>query len=482
MSSITKQHLSSFRPNLVGNKCNYLDDYPDITLPTNKLFLCEQAFDKNIQNRSNGQHPAQSKGVTHVSWWNGQIANSNTTPKASLRGDGWFYNSANITSSEYSQMGQKEQNSLVSNFIADVKNWYGSTMEYIMLDGEAWNAGQAGLESIGFANFQAIMSAWTSGNNTRQLGTWALGNLGIQARYRNMYDSSGNQNVTVIGNLATEYFTGAVPTNTFFEAGLQFGDQFCYIINSDSKQMYGIVMEHEMGKRRYPTKKNLWSVWYQTEIVDSYAEVVGRPETYKNNHLNLNTPNGIVEMGLKPQPPLSLVHAYYVFGLFLADGVHDWEWELSGNQGEDVVPELPVGDVFYQLGEKTQGFSKYKYAHCLLTAYDYGYLARWQAAQCASILQANTSWGLIEYSVDGGTTWRTGNDLAPSWGYWRNEPIIRIKYNATNTEAVVIACNPSLNNASTSMVQNVSIRDVSKGLANTFKLVSNSPYVGKITL
>lgn len=74
MSSITKQILSGFKPNLDGNKCNYLTDYPNITLPTNKLFLCEQAFDYKIQNAVDGKHPAQSKGVTHVSWWNGQIA------------------------------------------------------------------------------------------------------------------------------------------------------------------------------------------------------------------------------------------------------------------------------------------------------------------------------------------------------------------------------------------------------------------------
>lgn len=483
MSSITAI------PNPIGFKVSQNNEYKftqytGVTPPTNKAWINEMASRYDNVNIS-GKHFSQDSGVSHVPNWNGQTGVANSTPKAGLIGDGWFYNSTPTSWGTTVQFGTKEQSSLVANFQSQVVFGLGGNYQYCIMDAEAWGAGINGLDGAGVSNLQAIIAAWDATHPTKKLGCWALGLIPTQLRYRNMYDSGGNQNVTVIGNLATEYFSGTVPVNSYIDVGIDFGCQFCYITNSDAKQLYGMVMEHEMAKRRYPTTPNLWSVWFTTELIDSYVTQGVGYEGYKNIRPNLSVNGSIVEVAIKPQVPLGLAYSLYVFGYFLADGIHDWEWKKVSTDMNDAVLQAEIQGVYYELGDKVQSANGenalYTFPSSLLQTYDYGYLTRYKAGQCKSILEASTSWGLIEYSVDGGTTWRTGNDLAPSWGYWREEPIIRIKYNSANTEAVIIACNPCLNSPS-KLTQSVMVRDVSKGLANTFTLVGDFPYIGKITL
>lgn len=154
MSTITEQKLSGFRPNLTQNKALYRENYIDIAPLTNKVWICEEADPYAIQNIA-GQHPSMAKGITHVPSWNGQIATTNATPKAGLVGDTWFLNSSYQDNGEYSPMGNKVKESLVSNFLSGVKFSVGGNYEYCILNAEAWAAGLIGLETKGFENFQA---------------------------------------------------------------------------------------------------------------------------------------------------------------------------------------------------------------------------------------------------------------------------------------------------------------------------------------
>jgi hypothetical protein len=102
-------------------------------------------------------------------------------------------------------------------------------------------------------------------------------------------------------------------------------------------------------------------------------------------------------------------------------------------------------------------------------------LARVNADSLKDCIEAAGDWVIPEFSINGGSTWYTGDNRLVPYCKYNDLPLIKIKYNAASSEAAILAIMPNL-----LRTQTVHIRDTSKGLATSFVLYSNAPKVGRI--
>ena len=115
-----------------------------------------------------------------------------------------------------------------------------------------------------------------------------------------------------------------------------------------------------------------------------------------------------------------------------------------------------------------------------LQTHDYNALARYQSSLHADILDANTPWTLPEFAVNGGSFY-TGDDSLPPNAKVNKLPLVRLKYNAAGTEALVLILNPSLNSDLANLTQTVRFVDASKSIDETITLYSTEIYIGRFT-
>lgn len=130
----------------------------------------------------------------------------------------------------------------------------------------------------------------------------------------------------------------------------------------------------------------------------------------------------------------NIIYAYALFAFTCADGMLHW------NQRGISEDESTLVDWFEGAGNNWNA-----YIQGYQGTINYINLAMWQASQNKDILEANTNWVMPEYSVsndDGNSwqSWRTGDDIYPSFAHFNKEPVIRAKQH--NGNYLIVACNP----------------------------------------
>lgn len=194
-----------------------------------------------------------------------------------------------------------------------------------------------------------------------------------------------------------------------------FGDHLYYIVQ--------MIDYHNISNNQNPL---LIFYWHQMQPHPGTNALEYQDMNYKGIQ-------GKVQYILPPAHP-NIIYAYALFAFTCADGMLHW-----GQRGisED---ESTLQDWF-----SVEGGAWSAYIQGYQGTLNYINLAMWQASQNKDIIEANTQWIMPEFSVsndDGSTwqSWRTGDDIYPSFAQFHKEPVIRVK--EYNGNYLIVACNP----------------------------------------
>ncbi len=189
-----------------------------------------------------------------------------------------------------------------------------------------------------------------------------------------------------------------------------------YMNNISENASYHLIHEIEVERKLFPSKKIVPVFWYWVEILSE------KPWGLSEHFLKTES-GSLRKVAIKPIVPPSVLHSVTAWSLFLADGMGMWS------------DPLPLGDdeTHYAMGEPfgtaPLGPKNSQYPSHTTRGLDWSALAAYQLSQelPKSIIEADTRIQEVEFSVDGGRNWHSGDDLRPPMAEVRQLPVIRAK-------------------------------------------------------
>lgn len=430
----------------------------EITPPTNKIISGDINFRYDTPNLG-GKHPLKSLGFSHVGDFSVLPFHSALTPqqKFKLIGESeWLNNNAPSDTSQWYVQQVVNQAQSYKVFSLNFEGSDGSLYFHYTTDGEQ--------------KMQQIASQTKAIGATPMI--WARGlcdpiqGLKNGQNYENS-TTSAQQAVDALNdiNLFNYTWNGYV-LNTGMES-----NQSWYRIGVDPTQMYRQILAIEYARLKRPTVKHIPSIWQTTETVD------GNPLT-PYRFKRVGQPD--VNFYEKPPSPVSSYMADVLFSLFVADGFYHFE-SFSANASEDPAHYVDLTTWNNGLAQSiTVNGSSIKpwyklenYSHN-----DYLFLCLYWLSQepYKEILELNTPVISPDYQVSGSILRNLDNKRTP-FALLNQEPLIRVKYNANNTKAIILAYNPyNLGNQSVRVIDNVT------GLDTTINLVMGYPLLTSVNL
>jgi hypothetical protein len=479
MSSINEITYPSWfkRGNIKKEAFNVAPKYPQgIAPPSSKYAIMEynRTYDLPLLN---GEPEAVAYWATHVA--KSQYATSaestlyNKPNMGGLIGDGWAY--AYGKKAAGAQLNTvADVPGLTNDFAAHGYGYYmgnaaGQTnYEVGILNGEDWQASidnSSGSQTVVTAikaKFDTLKSAG------QKIGVWGV--WGNQSQ-------EGIQDLTS-GNLAaaiTRYKTGGTES-LYSVADFDILCPLCYIVNDIAWPLYNYIYQSDISKRLMTAgTKLVWSSWAKEERIDGYN---GDWTTAGGSNVGIHTyeksDGSQGSYYYNPNPSPKLYYAHCIWAYFVYDGTYEFgDVKSSSNPDHlsvrtgDVLTNISVDgeQVYYEEGLGVIGLN---------------YLACYQSSLHSDIIDAATDWLTPEISIDGAAFLTGDNALVPSVALY-GQPIVKIKYSTSGTEALVIAQNPSQNTVG-SLTQTVRVQDTATGLDVTITLKSIAIYIGRITV
>ena len=332
----------------------------------------------------------------------------------------------------------------------------------------AWNfdfvAGGYGIAYLDYENNNISTTETT--NRMRQgkeqclaagtkLGLWAQGLCGRFALQELTPFPSGVYNSAGAAQWVSMYNTpGLVANSHAYGPDLDVSCIFWYeTMYYDPKLLYSVIVNHELSKILKPTVLSTPTIWHEAESIDGLEQ--HRIEFIKPANAQHGRLAGFWAQHARGQTPASMLYAQTLWCLLVCDGYYLFDagrgsindigycWGSdNGTSPLDAVKEYKgVNNIVY-CPVKYQGFLNYVA------------LANWQVSQSPikqMLEDTSTAWSKCEYQVTtGANVWRTGHSTASpttaftfaSWACLREEPLIRVKMNAANTQLLFIAQNP----------------------------------------
>jgi hypothetical protein len=487
MSTINEIAYPSFfkKGNIRKEAFNVAPIYPQgIVPPSGKSAIMEYNRTYNLP-LLNSEPEAVAYWATHVAKSQYPTADENTLyNKPNMGGlisdNSWAFNTSTKTVGKV--QGQRlntvsNQPLFLDSFAADGYGYYmgnaptQTNYKEAVINGEDFDAatdnttGSQTVVTAIKARFDTLKSAG------QKIGIWGVWGNQSQEGIQDL--TSGNLSAAI-----TRYKTGGTKS-LYAEADFDILCPLCYVVNSISWPLYNYIYQSDISKRIMTAgTKLIWSSWAKEERIDGYnGDWTSRGGSNVAFHTYEKSDGSQGQYLYNPNPNPKLYYAHCIWGYFVYDGVYEFG-DVKSSSNPDHV-DVDSGGVLRQLKVGGENGELLYYEEGLGVV-DYNYLACYQANLHSDIIDASTDWETPEISIDGGD-FLTGDDrLVPSVAL-NEQPIVKIKYSTSGTEALVIAQNPSQNTVG-SLTQTVRVKDDATGLDVTITLKSIAIYIGRITV
>jgi hypothetical protein len=356
--------------------------------------------------------------------------------------------------------------------------------DILILNGEDWEAGLDNSSSSSSIVDQMVnrFNTWNAlpeQGGVKKLGVW------------NVSSSKDDLQSLTSSNLAaynqTYKFGGTLSIYKDFDLQVAYR----YISNNNAHLFYSYIYQSDIAKKINPNGKEVWSLWTQEEainlvnepwsgtiIYDESGALVNITGAANNESYGYEKSNGLKgDYKWRGVPVPSLMYAAAILAFFWYDGVYNFGDNRGSTNPDHVFTEGGALKIFpNQINNETV---RYEAAFGIQ---DLVVLAELKASLHLDIInESSTSWFFPEFSIDGGNTWLTNDDVLPSSCAINSNPVVKIKYNSLKSEALIVAINPDCNTPNF-LFQNVTVRDTDTGVLNSFVLKSNNIYTGRINV
>jgi hypothetical protein len=298
----------------------------------------------------------------------------------------------------------------------------------------------------------AMMDAWRASNPVAKLAFWAGGVGAIQSRkirLESVNNTSGTTpDLKFTGN-ESQWLTARHQTNLsvfqgnwtiYKQADIFFTDPFQQAADNFSL-LHGMLMQFIMNKKFYPNKKVCIEFWDQIE--PDVSELGNNLVQYKDESRN-EVYKIVTKQKVDPATmfTMSLFAHCYMDGsdLFTDPYIKTTDRYYYGS-GDRTYNE------FDQLYYPTERYKRYPnhgtpgfYLYGTYKNLDWYTAGKWCAAQNADIIEATTPWEYLDFSLDNGATWITGDAKLPSETLQARRPVAIFKPNSAGTTGLLLFC------------------------------------------
>lgn len=298
----------------------------------------------------------------------------------------------------------------------------------------------------------AMMSAWHNSNPVAKLAFWAGGVGAIQARKIRLESTNSTSGLTpdlkFTGNegqwLNARHSTGLSQFqgnwSIYKQADIFFTDPFQQSANNFSL-LHGMIMQFMMNKKFYPNKKVCMEFWDQIE--PDVRELPNNLVQYKDESRN-DVYKIVTKQKVDPATmfTMSLFAHCYMDGsdLFTDPYIKTTDRYFYGS-GDRTYNEF---DQLYYPTERYKSYPNHGtpgfYLYGTYKNLDWYTAGKWCASQNADIIESLTPWEFVDFSLDNGATWITGDAKLPSETMLARRPVALFKPNAAGTTGLLLFC------------------------------------------
>jgi hypothetical protein len=430
-----------------GKRLPKYDNYPAVTIPSNKKSASMLRQDTEIPLINANKHPLEKIGHNMFYTNHGGLTNYSYDKLVYFTDLG--YNGSNPTDESQWSMAQTPHKI----------QWLNGEMPF-GYDGNA------------------IMGNSSKANKLRQiLGAALTANPGIQICIYSWIDIINlglwyNNNTTSLIN----YFNN--PSTVYsaqLDAGCNAVMDAIYSVNDglyDFTALY--IYKKQLMKLKYGSNIPLYSLlWTENETVDDFPLLHAVKRRRQDNvFINLG--------GAKHNANAEYMYNVAIVSLTVGDGVLGWEGVMPSLYTEDPSKETlgwDVGGGIIQtnVGTETWSIDNARVWKSCRLFWD---LALYHVSLYKDIIEATTyDWQTPDFEYNGNI--RTGNFKQIPYNKLYKEPVVQLKYNNTKTEALILVHNPWASNLDTKQVR---VFDSTTGLNETVMVKGTKCELYKVIL
>ena len=445
-----------------GKRLPKYDNFPAVTIPTNKKSASMLRQDTEIPLISGNKHPLERIGHNMFYTNHGGLTNY-TNDKLVLFGDVGYI--------ERNQVGNPGDANYVSPiYPTEEAYWFMSNNQQKI----QWLNGEKPLGYDG----RAVMGNPNKANKLRQIIGGALtANPGIQIGIYSWIDviplSLWYNNDT--SALLNYYTTPSTIYSAQVDAGCNAVFDAIYSTNDslyDFTALY--IYKKQLLRLKYGNNIPLYSLmWTENEGVDHFPGLAVDRKREDGTFINLK--------GAKHNANAEYMYNVAIVSLTVGDGIIGWEGVMPSIYSEDPARE-PFGVdtaspnlIQVQVGTETWALDNARVWKSCRLFWD---LALYHVSLYKDIIEGTTNdWQTPNFEYNGNV--RTGNLKLVPYNKLYSEPVVQLKYNNTKSEALILVHNPWATNLDTKQVR---VYDSDTGLNETVMVKGTKCELYKVIL
>jgi hypothetical protein len=217
-----------------------------------------------------------------------------------------------------------------------------------------------------------------------------------------------------------------------------------YLHTYNESNFYAFIQEMELFKKLSPNQKIISLYWSYIETLpnQSTSDINTVRRYYKKSN------NFFYFSDYKMASPMSDIYNRGMWSNFIGDGQLVWadphnavnSFDYHGGNAKDIFSEDYIKDT--QSNQFVSNTNLGQMEISTTIGYDYNQLALYELSLNNDIIPSATQ--TVDFSIDGGATYYTGEDLKPASAEFKKIPIVRIKKHPTLNEWLVLAMNKNL--------------------------------------
>ncbi len=217
-----------------------------------------------------------------------------------------------------------------------------------------------------------------------------------------------------------------------------------YLHTYNESNFYAFIQEMELFKKLAPTQKIVSLYWSYIETLpnQSTSDINTVRRYYKKSN------NFFYMSDYKMASPMSDIYNRGMWSNFIGDGQLIWAdphnavngFDYHGGNAKDIFSETYIKDSQPNQFVNTTNLGQMEISTTI--GYDYNQLALYELSLNNDIIPSATQ--TVDFSIDNGATYYTGEDLKPASAEFKKLPIVRLKKHPTLNEWLVLAMNKNL--------------------------------------
>jgi hypothetical protein len=412
-----------------GKRLPKYDNFPAVTIPTNKKSASMLRQDTEIPLISGNKHPLERIGHNMFYTNHGGLTNY-TNDKLAVFTD-LSYNGSNPTDESQWGMAQNPQKI----------QWLNGEMP-LGYDGRAvmgYNATTGTGNSNKANKLRTILGAALAANPGIQIGIYSwIDVIPLSLWYNNDTSALLNYYTTPSTIYSAQVDAGC---NAVFDAIYSTNDSLY-----DFTALY--IYKKQLLRLKYNNNIPLYSLmWTENEGVDGFPGLSVDRKREDGTFINLS--------GAKANANAEYMYNVAIVSLTVGDGIIGWEGVMPSIYSEDPARE-PFGVdtaspnlIQVQVGTDTWALDNARVWKSCRLFWD---LALYHVSLYKDIIEGTTNnWQTPDFEYNGNV--RTGNLKLVPYNKLYSEPVVQLKYNNTKSEALILVHNPWATNLDTKQVR-----------------------------